>query len=374
MTFTWWRMEWNKRNEYNSFNSWKGLLYADWYKAIVKGEFLPPIEASLDPIHACNLSCEHCNANRYIRGDTDLKDKRMTDAHLDNLIDFLSKWGVKAICYGGGGEPTLHRYLAKALYRTKARGMEAAVATNGVLLNKELIRAMAQCCRWVGISVDAGTLQTYYQGKKQNSFDVVIDNIRALIKDIKETGSKCEVSYKFLIMPYNQDEISLACVLAKSIGVHDFHVRPADFRHQGMGELKKKNNEFNIENIKSHFESCHKIEDKDFRVFTVMHKFDENFAPRKDFSQCYAAPIVIQLCADGNVYFCVDQRHRPEYLLGTHYPDPANILNFWGSEKHKALVFNSTPKQCDTRCTFGTYCRQCERLFTGKDPMHWKFV
>ena len=99
--------EWSKKNEFNSFNSWKGLLYAPWYQSIADWKEhkisapIAPIEASLDPIHACNLQCEHCNAASYLLSD--LKMKMMPDEHLSNLVDFLGIWGVKAVCFGGGG-------------------------------------------------------------------------------------------------------------------------------------------------------------------------------------------------------------------------------------------------------------------------------
>jgi hypothetical protein len=162
--------------------------------------------------------------------------------------------------------------------------------------------------------------------------------------------------------------------LAKKIGVRDFHARPADFRHQGMGELKRRNNEYDIALIKEQFDKCHTLEDEKFKVFTVMHKFNNDFTPLRNFSQCSAAPLVIQLCADGNVYFCVDQRHQPKYLLGTHYPDPDNILSFWGGKKHKALVFGNTPKKCATRCTFGFYNKVAEEVFMDKDPFCKNFI
>ena len=65
--------EWN--TEFNSFNSWKGAFYFPWYEHIKKWKndpklkLLPPIEASIDPIHACNLLCEHCNAHKYLVED-----------------------------------------------------------------------------------------------------------------------------------------------------------------------------------------------------------------------------------------------------------------------------------------------------------------
>lgn len=352
---------------YNSFNSNKGLLYSKWYESIERGIFLPPIEASLDPIHACNLMCQHCNAHRYLN-----KPKRMTDKHLLDLVKFLGQWGVKAICFGGGGEPTLHTKLPEAIDQAKQWGMESSVATNGTLLNPRLIEAMT-LCRWVGVSVDAATSKTYKIGRKQNLFNRAIKNIELLVKKVKETSSKCDVSFKFLLFDYNQHEVFEACKLAKSLGIRDFHVRPADFSHQGMGSLAKKGG-YDVKSVLAQFERCFSLASDDFRVFTVVHKFDSTFHHRKNFSQCYAAPCCIQLCADGNIYLCPDQRHQKHYRIGRHEPI-RGIRIAWGSEKHQDLVFNSGRKGCTSRCTFSPYNEQCERLFIRKDdPFCWRFI
>ena len=365
-------IEWSSNNWMNSFNSAKGLLYGDWYKAILKGKFLPPIEASLDPIHQCNLLCEHCNAHRYLT-DGNLKYTRIPDQHLFELVDFLGRWGVKAICFGGGGEPTLHTALPEAIELTRRVGMEASVATNGTLFNNRLISSLIYC-KWVGISVDAATPETYKIGRKKDLFYQALKNISELVREVRNNKGVCDVSYKFLVMPYNQHEIYQACKLARELGAKDFHARPADFRHQGMGELKKKNNEYDINLIKEQFEKCRSLESGDFRVFTVMHKFNDDFTPRRDFKQCYGAALLIQLCADGNVYLCADQRHQEEYKLGTHYPDIKNIQKIWGGKRHKKLLFGDTPSKCTTRCTMGVYCKICEQVFMDKDPFMWRFV
>ena len=376
--------EWSKKNELNSFNSYKGLLYSNWYQSIrdwkdgKRDAPLPPVEVSLDPIHACNLMCDHCNAHRYLLEDSTVIEKtkrRLQDDHFINTIKFLGKWGAKAVCLGGGGEPTLHTKLKDALYECTEAGMDCAVVSNGINITDELIPAMAENCRWVGISVDAGSRETYLVGKKADRFTRVITNMRKLSDYCKNTRSKCEVSYKFLIFSYNQHEIYQACQTAKEMGAKDFHVRPADWSHQGMGELKKKLGDYNVEKVLEQFEMCHKLEDENFRVFTVVHKFDENFAPRKDFEQCYASPCCLQLCADGNAYLCPDQRFTPEYQLGTHFPDPENILNFWGSKKHYDMVFGWGKAKCNTRCTFAPYNKQCEKLFINdNDPFCKYFI
>lgn len=361
--------EW--KDQYNSFNSWKGLLYSDWYKAIIEWRDgkrtapLPPIEVSLDPVHACNLMCEHCNAHRYLD-----KTEVMSEEHLLDLTKFLGDWGVKAICYGGGGEPTLHSKLPEAIELCTKLGVQSSVATNGTLINGKLSKVLANNCRWVGISVDAATPKTYEIGRKANLFHRVIRNISQLVS-IK---GKADIAFKFLVFGYNQNEIFEACKIAKDLGVRDFHARPADFRHQGLGEWKKKESEYNLEVIKEQMEKCHEIEDKDFRVFTVVHKFNKDFTPRRRFSGCFASPICIQLCANGKVYLCPDTRQVSLYELGSH-ADPKDILKFWGSKKHYDLVFKTGCKNCTSRCTFSPYNEQMERLFVNQDdPMCWRFV
>jgi MoaA/NifB/PqqE/SkfB family radical SAM enzyme len=372
--------EWNKKNWMNSFNSAKGLLYSEHYKAISKWkksknpkDLLPPIEVSLDPIHKCNLNCEHCNASRYLTANLTEDKVRMSDEHLINLVEFLGKWGVKAICFGGGGEPTLHTKLPEAILLARKLGMETSVATNGTILNEHLIKAYLEC-RWIGISVDSATKEVYNIGRKANEFDKVIHNLGLLSYHIKRTNSKCDLAYKFLIFDYNQHEIYKACKLAKKLGVKDFHARPADFSHQGM-EQKKSINPYNISKIKQQFNKCHQIENNNFRVFTVVHKFNNDFTPKRNFTQCYAAPICIQLCADGNIYLCPDQRQVNSYKFGEHYPNPENIIKAWGNDLHYKLCFKSGCSVCTSRCTFSPYNEMCQKLFIEKeDPFCKNFV
>lgn len=369
--------EW--QNELNSFNSMKGLLYATWYQQIREWKDrkvpapLPPVEASLDPIHLCNLLCQHCNAHKYLTEPD--KQQKMTTEHLHNLTRFLGEWGVLGCCFGGGGEPTLHPGLAKALDIATEVDMQSSIATNGTCFTDELIASMSRNCRWVGVSVDSATKETYKVGRKADFFDKTVNNIARLSDYCKESNSKCDVAFKFLIFDYNQHEIFEACKLAKELGAKDFHARPADYSHQGMGELANKIGGYDVEEVKKQFELCHTLEDSNFHVYTVVHKFDSSFKPRKDFSQCFASPCCIQLCADGGIYLCPDQRFQEFYKLGNHYPDPENIKKIWGNAKHYSLVFEEGKKNCSTRCTFCTYNKQCEELFIkDTDPMCKNFI
>lgn len=370
--------EWSNKNNYNSFNSEsKGLTFYEHYNYINLWRLgkvespLPPIEVSLDPIHMCNLSCSWCNASRYL--ETDFKGNRMTDEHLMRLITFLAYWGVRAVCFGGGGEPTLHTKLADALELSNLLNLENSIATNGTTFNDKLIETSVKTCRWIGVSIDAGTKETYFLGRKIDLFNKAINNLNKLALKQKQLKTNCDIAFKFLIFKENQHEIYQACKLAKELGVNTFHARPASYAHQGMKD--KIDNPYNMELIQEQFNKCRELEDENFNVFLVVHKFNPDFSTKRNFNQCWTGPICIQLCANGNIYNCPDSRHLEEFKLGTHYPDVNNIEKVWGSKKHYDLVFKEACKICDWRCTFGHYNEQFEKLFIdNKDPFCRNFV
>ena len=357
--------EWADGNTFNSFNNWKGLLYSASYEKIARMEVPVPIQARIDPTLKCPLSCEWCNSARYRKNKHELD----TD-HILSTLNFLSKWGVKAVVWAGGGEPTYHPHFQELLQRNAELGMDAAILSNGVIHNPEVAERIGQLCRWAGISIDAGTEETYIKAKGCATFKLAIDNIRTIVKNSRN----CNVGYKFLISPVNQHELYTACKLAKDIGANDFVARPMDMKHQGMLNTKFKIEDFNVGFILKEFEKCHELESDDFHVYTVVHKFDKDLDHSKHFKQCYGAPLRIHIATDGAVYFCDDQYYQEKYKIGMHSPDPTNILSFWGKKKHRGLLYGNTPKQCKTRCCVGDYCIQCERLFVeDSDPMCMRY-
>ncbi len=354
--------EWSDENAFNSFNNWKGLLYAEHYKQIAKRyTLLPPVEARIDLTLKCNLNCAWCNSAMYRHHKDELG-----MGFVYKLIDYLHGWGVKSICWAGGGEPSQHTYFLGLIQYAAEMGMTNGLLSNGTADSGEYSQYVGKYTRWAGISVDAGTAETYKKIKGKDLFAQVMWNLRKMV----EYSVNCSVGYKFLISPLNQHEILTACKKAKSIGVHDFIVRPMDTMHQGMKNHKTKVDEFDQKLIFEQFEECHKLATDEFNVFTVMHKFNADFTHSKPFGQCYGVPLKIHIAPDANVYFCDDQFYRPEYCLGSCAGDPRLIADIWGGKKYRQLLYGDTPKKCKTRCCIGDYNIQCEKLFVNtSDPM-----
>jgi MoaA/NifB/PqqE/SkfB family radical SAM enzyme len=346
-------------NEYNSFNSAKGFLYKDWYDGIIKGEFKPPIEVNIDPVNNCNLFCKFCNAKNIINRK---KEEIMPTDHMLKTIQFLADWGVKAVCFAGGGESVLHPDLDKAFIKCTQVGLKSALISNGLFLNDDQLETIARHARWIGISVDAGKPQTYKDLKGLDAFEKVTNNIQK----IALLGTR-ELTYKFLIHPDNQFEIYDACIKAKQLGCHRFHARPLSFLN-----YQNKEDKYCIEEIEKQIALCHKLNNKNFEVITAFHKYDKDMHRAINFKKCLASPILAIFEANGDVNMCLDRKGDPKTILCSHYPNPEVVAQVWGSKRHKKLLNAIDPKKDCPKCTFNKYNEQIEAY--RDDKLCWEFT
>lgn len=370
------KLEWKEKSKYNSFNSYKGLTYYNNYNNISQwlsgetDELGPPVECNLDPIAECNLNCYFCITQRYLRTHREEvgEMRRLPLEYMYRLVAFLSRWGVRGLCISGGGEPSLHKDIPTVIRSARAVGMDVAFVTNATNISEDLADALMPC-RWVALSVDSGDFQTYRQVKGINLFDQVVVNISRLAQLRARTSSEVDLCFKFLVLPENMYTIYQTCKLAKELGVQDFHARPVDFERKDI----KGHEQLIIhpEIVEEQFTKCHELETKDFHVYTVTHKFDPEFHVKHDFKQCLATPLVIPILQDGNAYLCVDKKMEEKFRLGSCYPDPEQILTWWGGEAHRQMIKSVNIDQC-SRCTWSQYNRQIEEVVI-KDGMCLSF-
>ena len=365
-------MEW--KSEYNSFNSDKGLTYYENYKQMVRWldhapEFdrplqrtplYAPIEVNLDPIAFCNLDCKFCITQRYLKHHRE--ELGMTKLPIDymiKLVDFLTNWQVRGLCISGGGEPTLHPDLPYLIDYASKR-MKVSLVTNATKLFPEALK-----CRWVAMSVDAATRETYKKIKGKDKLPQVYNNIADLALQRKEGDA--DLCFKFLLMPDNQYEIYDACKLAKELGIQDFHLRPADLERSDLNGLLLHQckddylSELDGEAIHEQFRQCHELATENFHIYTITHKFNPQFRVEHNFTRCLATPLQLPILTDGNAYLCPDKKMEQAYKLGSCYPDPHAILTWWGSDSHRELIKSVRVDSC-SKCTWCKYNEQIENV------------
>jgi MoaA/NifB/PqqE/SkfB family radical SAM enzyme len=326
----------------------KGLTYYEHYKRIDgwfkgKNDLPVPIEASLDPIKACNNHCYYCNSQRYVKADQ-FATRRWGFEFMEETLVKLAEWGVKAFCWGGGGEATLNKNLRGMTRFGTSLGMECSIITNGIALDDELIDELL-LCRWVGFSLDSANSEVYKKVRGTDDCLKVLSNIGKMAKKRVKT----DISIKCLVLPETIDTLIETCKVARELGVQDFHVRPVDLERKDFKTLHKLN--FDIPKIKEIFDILHSMERGYFHVYTVTHKYDENFHVKHDFKACLASPLVTQICTDKKQYVCVDHRLEERFEVPT-----------WGSDAHRDLLLSIDPAKECARCTWGEYNRQIEEV------------
>lgn len=364
-------------NEFNPFNWMKFFAHVYRWKEVGKTPPPAPVQAGIDPSNVCQLNCDWCNSS-WIRNDNPaMMDKETLLEIADYLPHFTDHpvyGGVEAACIAGGGEPLTNPATQVFLDRLRENGIKPGLITNGILLH----RFDLGNCEWAGVSVDSGTRETYNRLKKGDHFDKVIKNLRSLVKTegiVSKPGKGHGISYKFIMYPGNVDDISQAAELAKDTGCRNIHIRPYAPAFKGVGKSPEDFTQDDITRFRNQLDQARRLEDKDFAVYGVTHKFDGSFKGSNDFENCYAILFAISFeppTVKGkgfNTTFCCDR--RGDKLLTLENTSTAELKEYWGSKEHLALVDKIDPQKCG-RCIRGPHNRIFENAVV-KEDMSYEF-
>jgi MoaA/NifB/PqqE/SkfB family radical SAM enzyme len=362
-------IEW--QDVFHPFNSLKH--FSQIYRWSEVGKTPPPAPASIsvDPSNGCQLECIWCNS-AYIRhknprmiGDSDLLD--LADS-LPHFTDHPRFGHVEAACVAGGGEPLTNPDVERFINRLYGNGVHVGLITNGILLG----RINPQNCEWVGVSVDAGTKETYEKLKKGDYFDLVIHNIEQVVKTqgrVSLPGKGHGVNYKFVMHPGNVREVYEASRLARELGCRSIHIRPYAVAFKGEGIPFT---EEDIEIFRGQLTRARELETDDFKVYGVTHKFGGDlYSVHNDFKHCYATAFSCTIqpptSRGFDAYLCCDR--RGDERLRLQDTNPAALKAFWGSKEHLDLIRTIDPQTCP-RCTRGPHNRVYEKTIGEENLSH----
>jgi MoaA/NifB/PqqE/SkfB family radical SAM enzyme len=175
------------------------------------------------------------------------------------------------------------------------------------------------------------------------------------MKGIRSKGN-VQIGFKFVLDKDNYRGIYQAAVLAKDYGATHFQFRPAIDTYRWSSEQ--------LEQIWNQISSAQNLlEEENFKVMGIRHKFNSDLTKKHKFEKCRANLLTSTWCADGNVYMCTDTRGCEWSKLTTHYPNPQNVIKYWGSPEHlKKIESINFKRDCD-RCTLSPYNEMFEEVF-----------
>ena len=209
----------------------------------------------------------------------------MSKKKMEELGKFCSKWGVKAWRISGNSEPLLNKNIDILIESGYKNNIDIGLITNGILLD---IPKNLGLLNYLGISLDATDKNTWAKYKRASPelFNKIINNI----KKVRKEYPSLDISIKFVKWKDNFKEED-AKNLAEKLGCNCIIRDPI---------------------------------------------------PNAEFYRCLATPLGGVFKADGSFDLCCDARGK--FVLAKDYQE---LLEVWGTKKHKELIKSINPKKCE---------------------------
>lgn len=258
-----------------------------------------PILVEVLPTNTCNAKCSFC----FYRG-THSREMIKREAML-KILSGIAEFGVKAVNWSGGGEPSLHPDFMEFTQRAHELGLGQGLFTNAI----DTERVNPEMFSWIRISeTDKGFA------------DFIIEAIR-------KWKDKTKVGYCINLLPgYSKEKLMETAEGLKRAGAHYLQVRPAL-----AGSVKEQNNVIFPLFLKDY-------EGNGFRVFLSEHKFNEYLKPH-GYDTCLGCWLCPCVHYNGKLMTCeywFDKAHEIGDL------NTRGFKEIWQSEE-TGKILNSLP-------------------------------
>jgi len=326
-----------------------------------------PWVVELDPTSACNLACPDC-ISLDLLNQGGFENQRLKDLAVE-IVDA----GVKAVIMIGGGEPLAHKESGWVIDYLGTHGVHVGVTTNGTLIDRHL-DCLAEHTKWVRVSVDAGTPDTFQHFRPSpngvSKFDQVIENMAALGKH--KTG---KMGFSFLILTEfdeggqvrrsNISEIYQAGVIAKQVGCDYFEVKPSyDFDHFLIGQPSEL-----VEMALEEISRLDELKSDDFRAITPATLKDvlsgKPLVQPKDYTTCPVSEMRTLVTPSGT-YVCPYFRGMRDKRSGD--VTRQSFTDMWNSQQRADVMEKLDPsKDCNFHCIRHKTNLALEEMFVTDD-------
>ncbi len=336
----------------------------DWFN----GRLIYPIYMEISPSGACNHRCSYCGLDFM-----EYRAQFLREEVLKNRLSEMGKLGVKGIMYGGEGEPFLHKYMTDIICQTKLSGIDVAMTTNGVLLTEDKAEKILSSMEWIKVSLNAGKKNTYAEihGTKSEDFDRVMDNLKRAVNVRNNKKYSVTIGIQIILLPENENEITLLAKIGKEIGVDYLVVKPYSQHPQSKttkySQIKYKDYKYLEDELKAenteHFSVI-------FRS-NAMTSWDD---AQKCYKKCLALPFWSYIDSYGNVWGCSVYLKDNNFYYGNI--NDSSFQEIWEGERRlKSLKWAQETldvSKCRINCRMDSINQYLWKL--KNPPKHVNFI
>jgi MoaA/NifB/PqqE/SkfB family radical SAM enzyme len=181
------------------------------------------VDLEIDVSNKCNIRCRMC----YFSFDRvfHAKPAYLTPETFEPIADAILPH-ARALMLSLGSEPlTSPHFIPILALAARYRVPEVGFYTNGLMMGDRIIDAILEHqVTLVAVSVDAATKQTFESIRRGADFDVLLANVRRLVRRRAEAGrSQPRIRFGVILMRRNIEELPDLVTLAWRLGVEELN-------------------------------------------------------------------------------------------------------------------------------------------------------
>jgi len=309
--------------------------------AILKGQNPPPYEVEIQPSSSCNLKCEHCFGQDYIRlpnlmGKKEIREiaKKINDFQEDGL-----KVEVAKFC-GTTGDPFVNSEVTvEGIRLFSEMGKDIVVYTNGLYLDRSeggnYYNEISQIKR-LNLSLDAGSEEVFTVLKGRSGFNRIINSLEEISK---RKGNNSQIVVSYVIGRKNYNDVVNAAKIIKNTGADELSFR-VDFTDL---ETIKGLSDVIIDNI-------NKAKQYSANGFKVISAYSENNIKEGDVisnkcsDKCFTTGLWASIGPNCELYACGHRTHGGVKSYGNLLTN--NFRYLWNSKERLDAIAELPNEYC----------------------------
>jgi len=304
----------------------KILFHLERLQSFLRGEMVYPISVEMDLSDWCNLKCSWCRFSKSHNPAV------MPYWLAEKILRELAEVGVKSVVYSGGGEPLLNPQFREIADLGYSLGLDQGIYTNGVYVYK-YVETLNQKMKFVYISLDAATRETFLKVKGSDLFDQVLENVSLLCQQ----KDKAKIGLGFLVNPENHHEAGMFTKLLDAFDVDYIQFRPAVTENIDKKWLR------GVMKDLSEFMGVERIIIADYKFKDLLRKDGG-----RTYSKCLGHNFLGGISADGTVWLCLNRRYCEGFSIGNLREQ--SFKEIWNGEKRKQVIQKITLSECPKLC------------------------
>jgi len=333
-----------RRFPWNMFKTMRSIFYMMRRTGIAY-----PFKLTIESSAICNIKCTTCPQNYMKRKKGNLKFSTFKKIYDEVRPPYLN--------LSGYGEPLINPDLFKIIKYARQKGSFIKVDTNGMLLTDESIKGLLNSgIDIISNSIDGMDKKTYEKIRKGAKFDVVVKNLKKLVKERNKRKSKTEIHLYLVLQKANYKQFPEFIKFGDSIGVDS--ISGCFIKQEGY----EKNKKISIENIdkKELIKLARELEALKGKVranlevdeiIDDIYNWDEKKKNPRDKRMCYMCYYDPFITWDGIVCPCCLAATDKHITLGD--ATKHNFHDIWNSFKMKKFRKTIVEKRVG-------FCKNCE--------------